>query len=108
MRLSRALRAVCAQQGRDGIMNALATLEHGVLCSGNVEYDVSYFIPGIGVLLVVIGTMIGAQGDKDREVGYTMNFVLQPGDQEDRESGQDAEQWPLVAVMHQIVLREGS
>src|SRR6266702_3170023 len=70
-------------QGREGILDALATLGQGVLCSGNVDHDVSY-IPGIGVLLVVLGTMIGTQGDRDRAVGYTMNFVLQPGDHEDR------------------------
>ena len=116
-------------QGREGILDALETLG-GVLCSRrNVEYDVSRPVPGIGVMLVVLGTISCAQGDGDKEVGYTMNFVLQLGDHEDRsvpkkkisfdfqqqliisfyrEPGQGTGQWPLVAAMHQIVLREGS
>ena len=69
-------------QGRDGILDALTMLGHGVLCSErHVEYDV-FSVPGIGVLLVVLGTMIRAQDNKD--VGYTMSFVLQPGDHENR------------------------
>jgi len=94
-------------QGRDGILDALTRLGHGALCSErDVAYDV-ISVPGVGVLLVVLGTMIRTQDDKD--VGYTMSFVLQqPRDHEDRESGQGTGQWPLVAVMHQIVLREGS
>jgi hypothetical protein len=71
-------------QGRDGILDALAQLGHGVLCSERtVAYDV-FSVPSIGILLVVLGTMIGAQGDGDKDVGYTMSFVLQPGDHEDR------------------------
>jgi hypothetical protein len=95
-------------QGRDGILNALTTLD-GVLCSRrNVEYDVSRPVPGIGMMLVVLGTMICVQDDTDRQVGYTMSFVLRLGDHEEREPGQGTGQWPLVAAMHQIVLREGS
>lgn len=98
---SRSLRT----QGRDGILNALTTFGNGVFCSGGRNVDV---VPGIGVLLVVLGTMIYAQDDRDREVGYTMSFVLQPGDHEDRQIGRSTGQWPFVAILHQIVLREGS
>ena len=71
-------------QGREGILDALAQLGHGVLCSErNVAYDV-FSVPGVGVLLVVLGTMIGAQADGDRNLGYSMSFVLQSGDHEDR------------------------
>ena len=69
-------------QGRDGILDALTRLRHGALFSQkNVAYDV-ISVPGVGVLLVVLGTMIRTQDDKD--VGYTMSFVLQPRDHEDR------------------------
>ncbi|KAF8269683.1 hypothetical protein EI94DRAFT_1724730 [Lactarius quietus] len=95
-------------QGRDGILDALTKLGLGVLCSErSVEYDV-FSVPGIGILLVVLGTTIGAQDERGLDVGYTMNFVLQPGDHEDRDSRQGKGQWPLVAAMHQIILREGS
>lgn len=93
---SRNLRA----KGRDGILDALTTLGHDFLCSERkAKYEVS-FLPGIGTLLA---------GAQDEEAGYSMNFVLQPGDHEDREPEleQDTEQWPLVAIMHQIAFREG-
>jgi hypothetical protein len=109
-------------QGRESILDALAQLGHGVLCSERtVAYDV-FSVPSIGILLVVLGTMIGAQGDGDKNVGYTMNFVLQPGDHEDRSVLSfllslppaliyfffrlGTGHWPLVAAMHQIILRE--
>ncbi|KAI9440406.1 hypothetical protein H4582DRAFT_1459071 [Lactarius indigo] len=67
----RSLRA----QGRDGILDALTTLGDGFFCSvSKLKYEVS-FVSGVGTLLV---------GKQDEEVGYTMNFVLQPGDHEDR------------------------
>jgi Nuclear transport factor 2 (NTF2) domain len=70
---SRNLRA----QGRDGVLDVLQRLGHGALCSGdNVEYDVTYLGPDIGVLLVVLGTLSGA-GD-NKAVGYTMSFLLRP------------------------------
>ncbi|KAH9066532.1 hypothetical protein EDB87DRAFT_1586637 [Lactarius vividus] len=91
-------RSLCAK-GRDGILDALTMLGHGFLCSeSKLKYEVS-FIPGIGTLLA---------GAQDEEVGYSMNFVLQPRDHEDREPERDTEQWPLVAIMHQVVFREGS
>ncbi|KAH9000156.1 hypothetical protein EDB92DRAFT_1829653 [Lactarius akahatsu] len=94
---SRNLRA----KGRDAILDALTTLGHDFLCSKRkAKYEVS-FLPGIGTLLA---------GAQDEEAGYSMNFVLQPGDHEDREPEleHDTEQWPLVAIMHQIAFREGS
>jgi hypothetical protein len=70
-------------QGRDGILDALTRLGHGALCSEkSVAYDV-ISVPGVGILLVVLGTMIRTQ-DGDKDVGYTMSFVLQPRDHEDR------------------------
>ncbi|KAH9000158.1 hypothetical protein EDB92DRAFT_1829661 [Lactarius akahatsu] len=94
---SRNLRA----KGGDGILDALTTLGHDFLCSERkAKYEVS-FLPGIGTLLAVA---------QDEGAGYSMNFVLQPGDHEDREPEleHDTEQWPLVAIMHQIAFREGS
>jgi len=94
-------------EGRAGILDALTTLD-GIFCSNrDVEYDVSRPVPGIGMMLVVLGTMTCAQDDRDRKVGYTMSFVLQLGGHEDGEPGRGTGQWPLVAAIHQIVLREG-
>ena len=73
---SRNLRA----QGRDRILDALQALGPGILCSGHsVEFDVTYLGPGIGVLLVALGTMGGTGVSKTGEIGYAMNFMLRPG-----------------------------
>ena len=72
---SRRMRA----QGRDNILDALQALGPGVLCSGNVEFDVTYLGPGIGVLLVALGTMCRTGVSKTGEVGYAMSFMLRPG-----------------------------
>jgi len=86
-------------QGRDGILDALQALGPAVLCSVNgVEYDVLCLGPGIGVLLVVLGTMNGTR-DGNGEVRYAMSFVLRPGTEGDQER-------PLVAAVHQMVLRD--
>jgi len=98
---SRNLRA----QGRDRILDALQALGPGILCSGHsVEFDLSYIGPGIGVLLVALGTMGGTGVNKTRQVGYAMSFILRP-------AGLDRERlagglMPLVATVHQIVLRD--
>ncbi|KAI0255707.1 hypothetical protein BJV78DRAFT_1172590 [Lactifluus subvellereus] len=90
-------------QGRDDILDALWALGLGALCSDNkVEYDVTYLGPDIGALLVVLGTISGARDSG--EVGYTMNFVLRP-ERQDRKSPA-GNSWPLVATVHQMVLRE--
>jgi len=73
---SRNLRA----QGRESILDALQALGPGILCSGHsVEFDVSYLGPGIGVLLVTLGTMGGTGDSKTGEVGCAMSFMLRPG-----------------------------
>jgi hypothetical protein len=67
-------------QGRDRILDALHALGPGILCSGHsVEFDVTYLGPGVGVLLVALGTMDGTGVSKTGEVGYAMSFVLRPG-----------------------------
>ncbi|KAH9975780.1 hypothetical protein BGW80DRAFT_1294552 [Lactifluus volemus] len=67
---------MCAQ-GRDAV-------DFGALCSGDkVEYDVTYLGPGIGVLLVVLGTFSGAR-DRNGSAGVS---------------------WPMVASVHQMMLR---
>lgn len=67
-------------QGRDRILDALQALGPGILCSGHsVEFDVTYLGPGIGVLLVALGTMGGTGVSKTGEIGYAMNFMLRPG-----------------------------
>jgi hypothetical protein len=72
-------------QGRDGILDALQALGPAVLCSGkSVEFDVAYLGPGIGVLLVVLGTMNGTR-DGNGEVRYAMSFVLRPGTEDDQD-----------------------
>ncbi len=72
-------------QGRDGILDALQALGPAVLCSINsVEFDVAYLGPGIGLLLVVLGTMDGTR-DGNGEVRYAMSFVLRPGTEDDQE-----------------------
>lgn len=72
---SRNLRA----QGRDRILDALQALGPGILCSGHsVEFDLSYLGPGIGVLLVALGTMGGTGVNKTGQVGYAMSFILRP------------------------------
>jgi len=74
---SRNLRA----EGRDRILDALQALGPGILCSGHsVEFDLTYLGPGIGVLLVALGTMGGTGVSKTGEVGYAMSFILRPGD----------------------------
>jgi hypothetical protein len=71
-------------QGRDGILDALQALGPAVLCSINsVEFDVVY-LAGIGLLLVVLGTMNGTR-DGNGEVRYAMSFVLRPGTEDDQE-----------------------
>jgi hypothetical protein len=73
---SRDLRA----QGRDHILDALQALGPGILCSGHsVEFDMTYLGPGIGVLLVALGTMSGTGVSRTGEVGYAMSFMLRPG-----------------------------
>jgi len=58
----------------------LQALGPGILCSGHsVEFDVSYLGPGIGVLLVTLGTMGGTGDSKTGEVGCAMSFMLRPG-----------------------------
>jgi Nuclear transport factor 2 (NTF2) domain len=125
---SRNLRA----QGRDGILDALRRLGPGALCSGdNVEYDVLNLGPGIGVLLVVLGTLSGTRDNG--EVGYTMSFVLRPAREDldrsvwffpvnsrhclpcflsffffDGTFSSAGVPWPLVASVHQMALREPS
>jgi len=92
-------------RGRDHILDALQALGPGILCSGHsVEFDVTYLGPGIGVLLVALGTMGGTGVSKTGEVGYAMSFMLRP-------RGLDPERLvgglrPLVAAVHQIVLRD--
>jgi hypothetical protein len=72
-------------QGRDRILDALQALGPGFLCSGHsVEFDMTYLGPGIGVLLVALGTMGSTGVSKAGEVGYAMSFILRPGDS-DRE-----------------------
>jgi hypothetical protein len=67
-------------QGRDRILGALQALGPGILCSGHsVEFDVTYLGPGIGVLLVALGTMGGTGVNKTGEVEYAMSFMLRPG-----------------------------
>ncbi|KAI9464821.1 hypothetical protein F5148DRAFT_171192 [Russula earlei] len=91
-------------RGRDDVVEALQALGHGVLCSGSsVEYDVTWLGPGVGVLLVVLGTM-RQSGESNGEVGYAMTFVLKSdGDNDERPTGDVR---PLVAVVHQMVFRE--
>jgi hypothetical protein len=73
---SRNLRA----QGRDRILDALQRLGPGILCSGHsVEFDVTYLGPGVGVLLIALGTMGRTGVSRTREVGYAMSFMLRPG-----------------------------
>jgi hypothetical protein len=73
---SRDLRA----QGRDHTLDALQALGPGILCSGHsVEFDMTYLGPGIGVLLVALGTMGGTGVSRTGEVGYAMSFMLRPG-----------------------------
>lgn len=73
---SRNLRA----QGRDRILDALQALGPCILCSGHsVEFDMTYLGPGIGVLLVALGTMGGTGVSRTAEVGYAMSFMLRPG-----------------------------
>ena len=73
---SRNLRA----QGRDRILDALQALGPGILCSGHsVEFDVTYLGPGIGVLLVALGTMGGTGVSKTGNVEFAMTFMLRPG-----------------------------
>jgi hypothetical protein len=67
-------------QGRDRILDALQALGPGILCSGHsVEFDVTYLGPGIGVLLVALGTMGGTGVSKTEVVEYAMTFMLRPG-----------------------------
>jgi len=74
---SRNLRA----EGRDRILDALQALGPGILCSGHsVEFDLTYLGPGIGVLLIALGTMGGTGVSKTGELGYAMSFMLRPGD----------------------------
>ncbi|KAI0306032.1 hypothetical protein B0F90DRAFT_1695502 [Multifurca ochricompacta] len=91
-------------RGRDGILETLQALGCGLLFSGNrVEYDVTYLGPALGVLLVVFG--IKSDARYNTQVGYTMSFVLRPvrEDQDSTVMGL----WPLVAIVHQMILREG-
>jgi hypothetical protein len=67
-------------RGRDRILDALQALGPGILCSGlSVEFDVTYLGPGVGVSLLVLGTMRGTGVSETGEVRYAMSFMLRPG-----------------------------
>lgn len=67
-------------QGRDRILDALQALGPSILCSGHsVEFDVTYLGPGVGVSLIVLGTMRGTGVSETGEVKYAMSFMLRPG-----------------------------
>lgn len=67
-------------QGRDRILDALQALGPGMLCSGHsVDFDVTFLGPGVGVSLIVLGTMRGTGVSETSEVRYAMSFMLRPG-----------------------------
>ncbi|EGN99149.1 hypothetical protein SERLA73DRAFT_181982 [Serpula lacrymans var. lacrymans S7.3] len=94
------------KQGRLEIMSALLSMgKHKFCTSGpsHVQFDVKY-LGEVGVLVVCNGELMDPL-EQHQKIFLSQSFLLRKKD-EDEEDRVSEEVWPLVAVSHQMTIRE--